>query len=226
MKKKSPGNPQRGDGSTGTGTKERILDTAERLFAHHGYRTTSLRTLTAEAGVNLAAVNYHFGSKEALLDAVFERRLLPLNAIRLEKLDEVGRRARRAGIPPRVRDVLGAAITPVFDARESSRGMRSFITLVGRVMAEPDSTARDLFSRHMKPVLARSFDLLREALPEVPREVVFWRLLLSFAATGRLLCPPSNLPFLPEGVDVPQDRESMLSLLIPFITGGMEAARE
>jgi len=223
---KSPRSVQGGEDSTGKGTKERILDTAERLFAHNGYRSTSLRTLTAEAGVNLAAVNYHFGSKEALLDEVFERRLHPLNRVRLEKLDEVDRRARQAGIPPGVRDVLAAAIIPVVDARESSRGMRNFITLVGRVMAEPDPTARDLFSRHMKAVLARSFDLLREALPEIPREVVFWRLLLSFAATGRILCLPSNLPFLPEGVDVPLDRDSMLSLLMPFITGGMEAARE
>jgi AcrR family transcriptional regulator len=212
-----------GDASAPQGTKERILDTAETLFAHNGFRSTSLRSLTAEAGVNLAAVNYHFGSKEALLDAVFERRLNPLNEVRLEKLDEVERLARRAGIPPGVRDILSAAIVPVVDARESSRGMRNFITLVGRVMAEPDSKARDLFSRHMKAVLARSFDLLKEALPEVPREVVFWRLLLCFAATGRLLCLPANLPFLPEGIDVPRERESMISLLIPFITGGMEA---
>ena len=223
MNVKSPGNSQRESGSTGKGTKERILDTAERLFADSGFRSTSLRTLTAEAGVNLAAVNDHFGSKEALLDAVFERRLNPLNLVRLEKLDEVARLARLACTPPGVRDILSAAIVPVVDARESGRGMRNFITLVGRVMAEPDSKARDLFSRHMKAVLSRSFDLLREALPEVPREVVFWRLLLCFAATGRLLCLPADLPFLPEGIDVPRERESLICLLIPFITGGMEA---
>jgi AcrR family transcriptional regulator len=226
MNRQSPESSQGGNDQTGKGTKERILDTAEKLFARSGYRATSLRTLTAEAGVNLAAVNYHFGSKESLLDAVFERRLQPLNRVRLEKLDDVERLARRAGRPPRVREVLGAAIIPVVDARESSRGMRNFITLVGRSMAESDATARDLFSRHMKTVLARSFDLLREALPEIPREVVFWRLLLSFAATSRILCLPSDIPFLPEGVDLPVDRESMLSLLMPFITGGMEADHE
>ena len=47
-------------------TKDRILDAAERLFAHKGIEATSLRNITAEAGVNLAAVNYHFQSKEAL----------------------------------------------------------------------------------------------------------------------------------------------------------------
>ena len=68
-------------------TKDRILDTAERLFADKGYPATSLRDITNEAGVNLAAVNYHFGSKEALLSAVLDRRIGPVNEKRLELLD-------------------------------------------------------------------------------------------------------------------------------------------
>ena len=70
-----------------TDTKDRILDAAERLFADKGYSATSLRDITQEAEVNLAAVNYHFGSKEALLTALLERRLDPVNRKRLELLD-------------------------------------------------------------------------------------------------------------------------------------------
>ena len=86
-------------------TKERILDVAERLFADRGFPATPLRDITSEAGVNVASVNYHFGSKEALLAAVLERRLHPVNARRLELLDAIesaagnGRTECRGGDP-------------------------------------------------------------------------------------------------------------------------------
>ncbi len=73
-----------------TSTKERILDVAERLFADFGYKTTSLRDITSEAGVNLASVNYNFGSKEALLTALLERRFAVVNQRRIERLDRIG----------------------------------------------------------------------------------------------------------------------------------------
>lgn len=68
-------------------TRERILDAAERLFMAHGYEGTSMRQITGEAGVNLAAVNYHLGSKEALVQEVFRRRLDWLNDERMRVLN-------------------------------------------------------------------------------------------------------------------------------------------
>ena len=79
-------------------TKERILDTAERLFSEHGYSATSLRSIIAGAGVNLAAVHYHFHSKEALLEAVILRRSVPANLERLALLDRFQKEAN--GNPP------------------------------------------------------------------------------------------------------------------------------
>src|ERR687896_950954 len=70
-------------------TRTRILDAAEELFMQHGFEGTSMRLLTAEAGVNLAAVNYHFGSKHALIEAVFRRRLDPMNAERVAALERL-----------------------------------------------------------------------------------------------------------------------------------------
>lgn len=77
-------------------TRERILDAAERLFMESGYEGTSMRMITGEAGVNLAAVNYHFGSKEALLREVFRRRLNWLNTERLRALDLLEQQAQGA----------------------------------------------------------------------------------------------------------------------------------
>src|SRR6478735_927974 len=79
--------------ATSAGTKTRILDAAERLFVEHGFEATSLRSLTSAAGVNLAAVNYHFGSKEELFQAVLTRRLDPMNQERIELLGRVEREA-------------------------------------------------------------------------------------------------------------------------------------
>jgi len=68
-------------------TKTRILNAAEKLFGMNGFDATSLRDITAEAQVNLAAVNYHFQSKDSLIDALIERRILPINQRRFEMLD-------------------------------------------------------------------------------------------------------------------------------------------
>lgn len=75
-------------------TKARILDTAERLFAEQGYAETSMRCITSGAGVNLASVNYHFGSKEALLLEVIARRIGPVNEARMILLDKIDAEAR------------------------------------------------------------------------------------------------------------------------------------
>src|SRR5690606_20854607 len=72
-------------------TKQRILDTAERLFADKGFTETSLRTLTQEAQVNLAAVHYHFGSKERLFAEILGRIVAPVNAERVRRFDELQR---------------------------------------------------------------------------------------------------------------------------------------
>src|SRR5689334_23896660 len=77
-------------------TKEKLLDAAEALFMVHGFEATSLRALTAAADVNLAAVNYHFGGKEELFQAVLTRRLDPMNQERVELLTRLERKAAPA----------------------------------------------------------------------------------------------------------------------------------
>src|SRR5258706_5167560 len=91
-------------------TKTRILDAAEQLFMEHGFEATSMRQLTSAAGVNLAAVNYHFGSKEELFQAVLTRRLDPMNQERIELLQKVEREA--GGKPLSCENVLFAMLIP------------------------------------------------------------------------------------------------------------------
>src|SRR5438309_7430250 len=118
-------------------TTERILNTAERLFAERGYGATSLRSIIAAAEVNLAAVHYHFRSKEALLDAVLERRIEPLNRERMALLDEYERAA--GDEPPSLEAILTALIAPPLRlARDPS--FAKVVKLIGRIYADADAS--------------------------------------------------------------------------------------
>ncbi len=204
-------------------TKERILDAAERLFGAEGFHNTSLRGLTSAAGVNLAAVNYHFGSKEALLEAVFERRLVPLNRVRRERLEAVREAARRDRVLPGAADVLRAFIEPTLHFCKMEPGAESFLPLVGRALAEPDDTIRKIFLRHMEPLFLLLYETLCEALPRLSRTQIFWRLHFTIGAMGHTMCMNGRFKILPPGVETPSDAAFLTQVLLDYIVAGMEA---
>jgi len=205
-----------------TDTKERILDSAEYLFARRGFHNTSLRAITSRAGVNLAAVNYHFGSKEALLEAVFHRRLVPLNEVRRDNLETVRETARKEGRRPGVEESLRAFIEPTLAFRRFGTGADDFITLVGRAMSDPDDTVREVFIRYIAPLFFLLFDILQEALPELSPDIVFWRLQFAIGAMGHTICMAGKNYSLPEGITPAGDVESLTGMLLDFVTAGME----
>lgn len=153
-------------------TKERILDAAERLFAREGYAAASLRAVTAEAAVNLAAVNYHFGSKEALLRAVLRRIIGPVNAERLRLLDAL----EATGVPPSPEALLDAFITPDLDLLDRrGEGGRLHALLLGRLMGDPGEDVRRMVGEEIGEVLRRYLHAFTRALPDVPPAEVWWR---------------------------------------------------
>lgn len=203
-------------------TKEKILDVAEELFAGNGFQGTSMRDITSRAGVNLAAINYHFGSKQGLVTAVIERRLLPLNTLREQGLSAVQEKAGREGKKPAAASVLLAFIEPTLLLPESAPGARNFITLIGRAIADTDETARHIFMQNMQPILALFYACLAEALPEIPKDVLYWRLNFVIGALSHTMRSVGKCP-VPLEVAVPQDPRSLVQLLMPFVTAGMEA---
>lgn len=204
-------------------TKSRLLDAAEGLFGSDGFHATSLRTITSRAGVNLAAVSYHFGSKEALLEAVFERRLIPLNALRLQRLQQVTATAADVGLRPAAREVLRAFIEPTMEFRASEPGKGAFSALVGRALAEADETVRASFLRHIQPAFLGLFEGLATALPEQSREQLFWRLQFALGSISHTLCMGGWLRILPPRVDPGCDPQILTTQLLSFVTAGMEA---
>jgi AcrR family transcriptional regulator len=143
-------------------TKEKILDVAERLFAEHGFPATTLRDITAEAGVNLAAVNYHFRSKEALLSAVLQRRLGPVNARRLELLEQAHQNSHGGKLA--LEDVIRAFIQPVYEARGAGIELGNFARLMARVATDQGDWAISAMREQMQGTVTRFLPLLSEAM--------------------------------------------------------------
>ncbi|MCK4378539.1 MAG: TetR family transcriptional regulator [Deltaproteobacteria bacterium] len=204
-------------------TKQCILEAAERLFALHGYHHTSLRKITSEARVNLAAVNYHFGSKKALLKAIFECHLIPLNQIRLEKIKTVRDLAHRQEKPPQAADIIRAFIEPTLKYRDSKSGSNYFITLVGRALTEPDDTVRTLFLHHIEPLGSLLFESLKEALPDLQPETLYWRLQFTIGVISHVMRTTGKLEMVPDHIKPHQDADSLIEQLVPYLTAGLEA---
>src|SRR5688572_31795620 len=120
--------------------RPRILAAAEELFMQHGFEGTSMRLLTAKAGVNLAAVNYHFGSKHALIEAVFRRRLDPMNTERIAALERLEN--------PSPENIIRAFVAPSLRLIEDAKGgSRNFSRLLGRTYTEPAKSVRALIGQ-------------------------------------------------------------------------------
>src|ERR1039457_5805168 len=151
-----------------TETKDKILDAAERLIGERGYAGTSLRHIIAEAGVNLAAVHYHFGSKEDLLDAVVLRKVTPVNDARLAWLDRA--EAEAGSGPLKVEKVLESFLIPT---AEMASGNPEFVRLMGRMQTE--GMMPRLVEKHFHVMGLRFVAALRRAIPELTEEELLWR---------------------------------------------------
>ena len=169
-----------------SGTKERILNAAERLFADSGLGATSLRDITSEAAVNLAAVNYHFGSKEALLKAVLERRFRPINERRISWLDELENQAGENG--PALEDILLAFLGPSFDAwTHYGDSGQKFLRLVGQIHTQPKEEIRTVFVSQFDQVLDRYTKALMRALPSLDPDEVRRRMFFVVGAMAQTM---------------------------------------
>jgi AcrR family transcriptional regulator len=201
-------------------TRTRILDAAEELFMQHGFEGTSMRLLTAKAGVNLAAVNYHFGSKHALVEAVFRRRLDPMNVARLAALDEL-----LADPAPAPEAIIRAFISPGLRLLEDAKGGgRNFVRLLGRTYTEPNKAVRQLIGQMYAPAMQRYKAALERALPQMPRDELVWRMHFMFGTLAYTLAATDTVQLI-AGCK-PEDRYDARLLeerLTAFLTAGLTA---
>jgi AcrR family transcriptional regulator len=200
-------------------TKDRVLDAAERLFARDGFEATSLRAITAEANVNLAAVNYHFQSKEALVQAVIGRRMGPVNARRLALLDAYEGEAGAAPVP--LEKIVDAFLRPVVEMVGSQA--HEFVPLIGRLYTEPGDFSERLFKDQFQQLAQRFIPAFQRALPDLPLPELYWRLSFSIGALAYTMGASRMLRAFSRGLCDPSDAEGTLARMKTFVLAGLAA---
>ena len=200
------------------GTKELILDAAESLFSEKGVDGVSLRMLTREAGVNLAAVHYHFGSKEAVVKEVFLRRIRPLNRERLAMLDDVERRADH-----QLEDILAALLAPAIRlARDPERGRR-FLRLCARFYTEPAACLENSVELEFAEVIRRFEAALAAALPQLARPDLRRRMHFTIGVLVHTMLDSGRTIRRNRGACDPWDTDETLDSILQYVAAGMRA---
>ena|SRR5438067_3427201 len=210
------------DATGRSATKSRILDAAEALFMEHGFEATSLRQITAAANVNLAAVHYHFGSKEELFEAVLRRRLDPMNQERLALLTRFEHES--APKPLSCEKILAAMFIPALRlARDPARGGKNFLRLLGRAYADPAPFIRRFLSEQYAMMIARFKAAFGRALPQLPKKELSWRLHFVMGALSFTLAGTDALKLIAALSQGRTNDEMLLRRLAPFLIAGLKA---
>lgn len=205
--------------------KLQILDSAELLFAERGFTEVSIRDIAEAARSNVAAINYHFGSKEKLFESLFARRVIPLNRERLALL-RLAREKSRKGVPS-VRDLVDAFIRPPLSLGDkSSNGPRglAMMRFLSRMLAMPREHI--FLEAYYGEVRSAFIGTLQEIFPRAPEESVLWRynlmvgaLIYALAGPQRMIRPPGSPPVRSSAWQV----EDAIEEVVQFCTAGLEA---
>ena len=198
-------------------TKDRILGAAEELFAQFGFSGTSLRQVTSRADVNIAAVNYHFGSKENLVNEVFRRRMDDMSAHRLSALKDALEQQ-----PGELEPILAAFVEPALAIAQDRHGGAAFVRVVARAYAEKNDSLRKFLSDHYGHVLREFAKAIAACVPELSKEELYWR--LDFLA-GALTYAMADFGLIkrPTGTAEKAHRERAARELIRFAAAGFKS---
>ncbi len=203
-------------------TQTKILDAAEFLFAERGFAETSLRTITGRAKVNLASVNYHFGSKKSLIQAVFDRFLQEFTAQLSSHLDQL---EREPAEELQAETLLSALIDPLLSLNTTRNNAVSiFMRLLGRAYAETQGHLRRYVTERYGHVLVRFTHLFQKGYPELSNDQIFWRLHYMLGSLIFTLAGSDALRQISEA-DFNRSLEvkDVIQEMVPFLAAGMKA---
>ncbi len=203
-------------------TVERILDAAEALFAEKGFAETSLRLITSKAQVNLAAVNYHFGSKKSLIQAVFSRFLEPFCANLDAELDRLEASQRQ---PETLESLLELLLEQTLKLEPRNRSDLSvFMRLVGLSFSQSQGHLRRYLDEKYGKVFRRYVALLHKAAPQMSPLELFWRLHFMIGAVSFSMSGIKALRAMAEtDFHVKTSTEQIMRMMVPFLAAGMQA---
>jgi AcrR family transcriptional regulator len=203
-------------------TVERILDAAEQLFAEKGFAETSLRLITSKAGVNLAAVNYHFGSKKALIQAVFSRFLGPYCA-NLER--ELDRRQSKPDAKASLEELLELLLEQTLAVKpRSGNDLSIFMRLLGLAFSQSQGHLRKYLEEVYGKVFRRYMLLVNEAAPKIPPIELFWRVHFMLGAAAFSMSGIKAMRAMADNdYGTHTSIEQVMRMMVPFLAAGMRA---
>jgi AcrR family transcriptional regulator len=208
-----------GEAATVNSTRERLLEVAEGLFAESGFDQVSVRDITQAAGANVAAVNYHFGSRNGLVDAVVERFVLPVEAARLRALEAVEQSGE-----PSLEAIMEAYLKPVLDrVSESELSEQLFFKLIARCTTQQGDFFPLRVQRTIEEVLRRFTGAVHAELPELPIESILWRLQFTWGALVQSLSQVKVFEMITKGEAGALDSDALSQELVQFSSAGMRA---
>ncbi len=207
------------DGRAAGLTKERLLVVAGELFADRGFDSVSLRMITERANVNLASVNYHFGSKEELIGAVVDDIVRPVNERRLSLLSLIDYTTQDP-----IRKIIHAFIDPVFDLSDSGNDDNKYYKLISRCIASRDERVSSIIIKQFPEVLAQFVSALTKALPSINSNSAHLKIMFMAGALAHSLFHYENLLLISEGRFDLNSTEVLKSELVSFLLTGMNAS--
>lgn len=205
----------------GIATREAILNAAEELFAEVGYAAATLRMLAGITETNIASISYHFGSKEALLRAIYERRMTAVNNERLRLLREYMDKLGEAR--PQIEEVLECFLGPVFRAQKSDGMGASFRRLSSRAALDATPEVRAVVTEFYQPAAVEFVSAFRHACPDIPRTEFARRMLFLYGTMIYTAADTGRVQKLPGLQFDSADVDSTLKCLVAFLASGFKA---
>ncbi len=191
------------------------MDAAEILFAKNGYKGTSLRQITEHAGANVAAVNYHFGTKENLLIEILDRVVVPINARRIQLLDDFEDQGA-----PNIRQVLEAFLLPdIHTLKELRQRNPALPRFVARMYSENSALMQEIMGQQFEDIGHRFGKAIGTALPHLTAEEIAWRLQCVVGIVIYLFASvtlPGGSSMVGDNTDA--DLERLLAITVPMMT--------
>lgn len=194
-------------------TRHEIVRAAEQLFAEKGFRAMTLRDVTREAHVNLAAVNYHFGSKRKLMLAVIRNRFEPINIERLKQLDALIAMHAPASVP--VDAIFGALFRPLFEKND-----QGLMQMIGRAITEPADFIRTMHKEFFTELSLRFMAELQRSCPQIPEAAQQYRFFMAISTMIGAIIEQVLLQELSNGTLDGTDFETIADELIAFTVAG------
>lgn len=202
-------------------TKQRLIEAAEALFADEGFDRVSVRDITNKAAANVAAVNYHFGSREGLVAVVMARYTNPVTEERMARLEALERRA--GGKPVAVEEILDAFIRPfATQVRRSELSEKLFFKLMGRMFGQQGCQLPPMVETLFITMVQRYHKALSKALPGLPADEIWWRMHLMSGSMIHTMAHAEIVQRFSGGDAGNPTMEQLLSRFIRFSAAGMK----